>query len=496
MTFRKRPTTLLEAMDEPKLFAEWFTRKPKSWIAWRAFIAALFALPMTDEQKAIFTECTQRTTPPSAPTREVWMAIGRRGGKSFVLALIAVFLACFHEYRQYLAPGERGTVMIIAADKKQARTILRYVKGLLHGIPMLKKLIQRETAEAFDLTNFTTIEVGSASFKRTRGYTLIAVLADEIAFWPTDDAADPDFQILEALRPGLATIPGSMLLCASSPYSKRGALWDAYSRHFGKDSDVLVWQAATRVMNPSIPKGFIDKAYTDDPVSAASEYGAQFRSDLEAFVSREVVAASTAPGRFELAPLEGATHYTGFADAAGGSGADSFTAAVAHIDPATKHVIIDAVREKRPPFSPEQSVGELAMFFKSYRIRKITMDRWGGSFPTEAFAKFGITCVPSEKSKSEIYQDFLPLLNSGRVELLDNPRLITQLCGLERRTARGGRESIDHGPGGHDDIINSVAGASVLVGTHAPMAISSEALQATRMPAPSWATRSKIPTYM
>ena len=36
---------------------------------------------------------------------------------------------------------------------------------------------------------------------------------------------------------------------------------------------------------------------------------------------------------------------------------------------------------------------------------------------------------------------------------------MTQLCGLERRTAWGGRDSIDHGPGSHDDIANAVVGA-------------------------------------
>jgi hypothetical protein len=63
------------------------------------------------------------------------------------------------------------------------------------------------------------------------------------------------------------------------------------------------------------------------------------------------------------------------------------------------------------------------------------------------------------KPKSDLYRDLLPLLNSGRVELLDHPRLVTQLCGLERRTARGGRDSVDHRPGGHDDVANAVAGA-------------------------------------
>ena len=54
--------------------------------------------------------------------------------------------------------------------------------------------------------------------------------------------------------------------------------------------------------------------------------------------------------------------------------------------------------------------------------------------------------------------DMLPALNSGRVELPPDDRLVNQLIGLERRTARGGRDSIDHAPGGHDDRANVIAG--------------------------------------
>ena len=80
------------------------------------------------------------------------------------------------------------------------------------------------------------IEIHIPSFRSTRGYTIIAALLDEVAFWPTtDDAADPDVEVIAALRPGMATIPGAMLLCASSPYARRGALWDAHRRHYGQE---------------------------------------------------------------------------------------------------------------------------------------------------------------------------------------------------------------------------------------------------------------------
>jgi hypothetical protein len=80
-------------------------------------------------------------------------------------------------------------------------------------------------------------------------------------------------------------------------------------------------------------------------------------------------------------------------------------------------------------------------------------DRYGGEWPAERFGARGITYVPAEKPKSDLYRDLLPILNAHRAELLDLPRLGAQLCSLERRTARGGRDSIDHPPGTHDDMM-------------------------------------------
>ena len=102
--------------------------------------------------------------------------------------MIAVFLATFYDYRRYLAPGERGTVIVIATNTRQARVIFRYVRALLTGVPMLKRMIERETADTFDLTDAVTIEVGTTSFKTVRGYTIVAALCDELAFWPPTTA--------------------------------------------------------------------------------------------------------------------------------------------------------------------------------------------------------------------------------------------------------------------------------------------------------------------
>jgi hypothetical protein len=149
--------------------------------------------------------------------------------------------------------------------------------------------------------------------------------------------------------------------------------------------------------------------------------------------------------------------YIGFADPSGGS-SDSFTLAIGHHDLNAQSVILDCVREHKLPFSPEQVVSEYATLLKSYRVHTITSDKYAGSWVTEQFSKFGITCEQSARPKSELYVDLLPLINSARISLIDHPKLVNQLCGLERRTSRSGRDTIDHVLGGHDDLANVLAG--------------------------------------
>jgi hypothetical protein len=283
--------SILEAMDDPHLFGQHFT-DAESWEAWKAFLAVLFGLNLSPEQRELVKQCTGRDLSGSLSFNEAWLVIGRRGGKSFILALIAVYLATFKDWRPFLGPGERGTVMVIAADRAQARVIMRYVKGLLSSVPMLKGLVTSETQSAIHLRNRVVIEVHTASFRSTRGYSIIAALLDELAFWSTsEDSAEPDVEVINAIRPGMANVPGSMFLGASSPYAKRGALWSAYKKHFGKDSSVLVWQAPTRLMNPSIPQSYVDAEIERDPAANTAEYGAQFRTDIESYIGRAAVEA-------------------------------------------------------------------------------------------------------------------------------------------------------------------------------------------------------------
>jgi hypothetical protein len=491
--------TILDCISAPQCWAPWL-KNPATWAPWLAFLRALFALPLSEDDLATFRACTGRLEPRRGGYTEAWLICGRRGGKSFILAVIAVFLAVFRDWRQYLSPGEVGMVKVIACDRRQARVIHRYCRALLTKVPAIAQLVARDGDDEIELTNGISIEIQTASFRSVRGFTVIATLLDEIAFWRTEESANPDEEILAAIRPAMATVPGAMLLAASSPYAKRGVLWDTFRRHYGHDAPPLVWRAATRVMNPTVPQQIIDEATERDPASAAAEYQAEFRSDIEAFVAREAIDAVTIANRRELLPEPG-TAYLGFVDPSGGS-ADSMTLAIAHRS-RDGIAVLDLIRERRPPFNPTAVVAEFAALLDDYRVHRVTGDHYAGEWPREQFRKHGIEYQTSEKNKSEIYLDTLPLINSGKVELLDNPRLMAQLCGLERRTSRAGKDTIDHGPGAHDDIANSAAGALLLAaGRRSPLILSGEQLQRiAQMPqrnrfAPSNTTRSRFARVM
>ncbi|HTV44846.1 MAG TPA: hypothetical protein VMF05_05985 [Stellaceae bacterium] len=427
-----------------------------SWNTWRAVIRAAEGLPLDDDQLLRFHAVAGRE-PPAHRVRELWVVAGRRAGKDSIAAAIAS-CAAIGDHRATLRRGERAVVMCLACDREQARIVLRYIAGHFHGIQALRKLIAREREDGLELRNGVDIVVATNSYRSVRGRTVICAILDEVAFWRDETSATPDFATYDALAPGLITLPAAMLIGISTPHRRSGLLFDRWRRYYGRTDDVLVVRGPSTAFNPTLPQSVIDAAIERDPEAAAAEWLAEWRSDLADFVDRRVVDAVVVPGRFELPPISG-VRYAAFCDPSGGS-SDSMALAVAHAD-ADGRGVLDALREVRAPFSPAAVVAEFAAVLRSYGISEVHGDRYGGEWPAERFREHRIDYRAADRTKNEIYVDFLPLLNSGRIELLDSPRLIAQLCGLERRTARGGRDSIDHAPGAHDDCANAAAGVLV-----------------------------------
>lgn len=381
-------------------------------------------------------------------------------------ALVALFQAAFIDHRDKLAPGEVATTLVLAADRPQARTAMRYIAGMCEH-PMIRPMVKRQNETGIEFTNRSAIEIGTASHRSVRGYTLSSVVCDEIAFWHTDGAS-PDKEIIQAVRPALATLDGK-LIALSSPYAKRGQLWTTYRRSYGDDDEtrVLVAQATSRTMNPNLAQKVVDAAMRDDPEAAKAEFMAEFRSDIAAFLEPDLIDRATRNSPLELGWMYG-TRYFGFVDPSGG-GADEFSLAIGHLDDGC--VIIDAVRGRTG--SPAEITREFAEVLKSYNVHEVHGDRYAGHWPRDEFKKHGIDYQTAMLDRSGLYLEFLARLNSERVELPPCEKSRRQFVGLERRTSRGGKDSVDHAPGAHDDRANAIAGlvAQVTQADRAPCAV-------------------------
>ena len=459
----KRPKTAPAPYGAPFLaFVEAIGRGGPSRATWRVFWKGADGLPLDDSELEVFKRHTARDRAPTEPARECWIPAGRRGGKSENAIERATWRAISRDWKQQLQAGEVGTIPVIASDRAQALNSIGYLKGLSRH-PLVAPYVSNTLKFSIEFSTGAVVQVVSASFRAVRGYTMLDAILEEVAFYSSEDSANPDEEILTAIRPAMLTVPDARVYGISSPYARRGILWQAYEAHWGRDSDVLVFNADTLSLNPTVKAGIIDRAFEDDPIAAAAEFGrdglVSFRQDVEAFLSREAVQAVVVPERRELPPRDG-VRYLAQVDPSGGS-QDSYTVAVAHLE--KDAAVIDCVRETRPPFSPEQVTADYAKLLKTYRIHEVVGDKYAGEFPRELFRKQGIEYKTAPLTASDYYRECLPAINGRRVQLLEHPRVVAQLVGLERRVAPKGGETITHSPGAHDDLANVVAAVTVRV---------------------------------
>jgi len=451
-------------LKDPNLLGEHFKGDsyfPMKTLAKVFDIARGHPYKLTKREQAFYEKVTGRVTIPKN-LREWWMQLGRGAGKSKYASAKTLYLATYRDWKKVFSAGERGVSMLLCPDRRQARIARNYIQGFLDASPQLKSVVENTTKEMIQFSTGANAEIHTASLKSVRGYPPINVHMDECAFIPSDEwAAHPDIEIAAALMPGLARVPGSLLMGSSTPYAKRGLLYQKNIKFYGTEDDaVLFIQGRTRWFNETIPQSTIDDALKEDEPRARSEWLAEFRDDVSSIFPIEGIQAVVNHSR----PLEWPVDrfkYVGFLDAAGGSGTDSMSAAVAHRE--NEKVILDWVIEAVPPFSPAEVSRQFAEKFRQYAITTVQADKYAGSWPSETFQKHGVHVKPVTMSKSEIYLEALPLINSGLIELPDHKKLLFQLQSLERRVRSGGRDSIDHPQNihSHDDLANSACGALV-----------------------------------
>ncbi|MEQ1951362.1 hypothetical protein [Mesorhizobium sp. CN2-181] len=439
-----------------------------SWQVWRILLIALMGEPLTADERTIFTALTKREREPLHQVEEFWGIVGRRGGKTRAMSVLSAYLAALCDWSDVLVRGERGKLPYIASTQKQASNAFEYAKAIF-DLPVFRlRLAGEPTADCISLDNRIDIEIRAGNWRSIRGVTSIAALFDELAFFQSsEESANTDKDILTAIRPSLATT-GGPLIAITSPFAKAGEVYQAAQQYFKPDADplILVARGASRDFNPSLPQKVVDRAMQRDPAAASAEYLGLFRDDISNFVDPEIVAASIMCGIGLVLPNKHRTPYTAFVDPSGGSN-DSFTLAIAHDGLNDRNcgddlIRLDRIEEARPPFRPGEVVAKFVKVLREYGISVVHGDSYGAEWVRDAFARHGITYVRSPLTRSDLYLNFLPILNSRAVQLLDNPRMVSQFSGLQRRVTNN-REVVDHPSNSHDDVANAAAGAVCLV---------------------------------
>jgi hypothetical protein len=452
--------SMREALADPQLLGD--ALPGESWAAWRSLlIASMGEELVSSAERDAFCALTGGREHVAGPMVETVLSVaGRRSGKTRSMATLSSYLSCLCDWSDDLSLGERGLCLFLAPSERQALVAWRYTTAIVEHVPLLSSQVLSRTADTLSLKGGIDIEVAAASWRTVRGGTAIAVILDEVAFLRSD-GANTDLDLITALRPSLATTGGLMAM-TSSPADMTGIVYATHKRHYGPAGErhTMVVQASSRELNPTLSQRVVDRAYEDDAEAAEAEYGGRFKVSMSAYLTRSVVEKATAPG-VVMRPFVKGVEYKAFCDPAGGSGRDSMTLAIGHNE--HRHgrdvAIIDQLLEARPSFDPDLVAAQMAEVLRAYGLMSVVGDAYAGAWPTSSFGRCGIEYRLAHCVKSEIYLHVVALFSGSRVELLDLPRLADQFCGLQRKTGAGGRESVDHARGAHDDMSNAVAGA-------------------------------------
>ena len=320
---------------------------------------------------------------------------------------------------------------------------------------------ERTTAYEIRLTNNVTIAVHSNSFRLIRGRTLLAGVFDEIAFWRDDTSANPDIETYRAVRPSLART-GGMLIGISSPYRRAGLLHQKFKTNYGvDDEDVLVVRGGTARFNPTIDQAVIAKEMAADPESARSEWGAEFRTDVSSLFDDPVIDDAIDHARPLELPPRGGRRYHAFADASAGRH-DAFCSpsGTARARRARRPGSATSSGAARPRSIPRAVAQEYAHLAREYGCSKDHRRqlRW----------RVGLRCLPRcgiKYERSPLPKSRLVSGSAARTSIVARFQspitryLLRELRGLERRTHRSGKDSVDHGSHGSDDFANALCGA-------------------------------------
>ena len=452
----KPPLSIIEAIKDPNIIGDDLS------VAQQAALKAVYGLRLNEQELGLARQMTGSAWRQGAEQHEAVFICGRRSGKSDKLAAnIAIYEAFFRDHN--LSAGETGVVLLLAQNMRQAKVVKGYIEGKIDRSPILSRHVVAKRAQELELENRITIAIHPASFRSIRGLSVVCCICDEIAFWWTEDNyANPDVEVVRAIRPAMATFPHGKLILVSSPYTMSGVLWDAWRKR-DTDPEVLVWHAPTRLMNPTVPESFLKREQARDPENYRREYEAEFTEAISSFLPADAIDLCVVEGRSELPPHQDA-YYCAAVDAA--YKGDAFTLAIAHMDRESSKVVVDLLASwqgsRQDPLRLSEVMPQIKEICKRYSVYRVLGDQFGAEPLKDAFNRHSLSYEErtfTNQSKADIYATLRSRIMDQTLELLDHPASLKELRHLELENLPGGGIRIGHGRhvNRHDDFADALA---------------------------------------
>lgn len=460
-------------------------------VAQRTLLKTIYGLPLTKPEQIIYRECTGRTAYVRRPYRESTILCGARGGKDSRIAVpIALYETLFGGHTS--GPGEQPpTIAIIAQDHVSARDVaLRYAKEYCRTCPALADMLDGPPlVDRIKFKNGVQLLAFSNTEASVQGYRVRVGILDEVAFFAQQGKVNSDVEIQASLRRGMIGQKAqTKLIKISTPRGKSGVLYaDSAELWASDDEDRMFWKAPSRLMNPTISEKELEAERKKDPIRYLRYYEAEFGDDEDSFLQQAWIARAVVPGRVDPQPYNQAWPYAAGCDFSGG-GSDSTTIVIAHKEnweQGAEKIVMDALAIWTPRrgqiWDIERIAQEMYLLLRRYGLGTIYGDAYAGNIISSAFKKIGISYKAPEAqtfrpatsgwdvgkwehrslNRSDIYLKALPWLSQGMIEIHDHPRLIRELSILQRNP----NDKIDHPPGEHDDLVNSLAISIAMLAT-------------------------------
>jgi len=421
----------------------------------RTFLKSFYGMELDPQELEFYCRATGRTTYIAREEKEVTAIIGRRGGKTRLAALIAVYEAVRH-----IKPkrGEGAFIVVIAPSLSQAQIAFEYISLYLHASPVLEGLIVEERRSEIELRNGITIRCLPCSHVTVRGISVICAICDELGFWQHEEnAANPEREVIAELRPTMATFPNAKLIKISTPFRKEGILYENL-----QDRDGLqypVWQVSTREMNPTIPEDVFTEADRENPEHYRREYLAEFTDSLAGWIPRELLDACVIPGRRELPPVRDAS-YIAVVDPAFRSSDFGFSILCKAGEYVTVLYSTRWTGTREIPLQLETVLRQIKDILSRYGIGAVVGDQFCFPLIKQQFEKFGIFYTEfhfGPHTRASIFGNLRQLISQQRISLIDEPELLRQLRCLEEIRMPNGNIDIRPPGSSKDDVAITVA---------------------------------------